>query len=429
MSILIMGMGYVGLTTALVFSELGWKVTGMDPDERKINSLLQGALPFYEPGLGTLLKKHLHANMSFSSDPKTAVQQHSFVFLCVGTPSQTDGSANLGYIQQAAEWIGKYMQEYKLIVVKSTVPIGTQEKIARWIQDAQPLPIPFDVISNPEFLREGTALHDALSPDRIIIGSNSEQAAEQLKQLYVKLDCPVQITTPKTAEIIKYAANAFLATKISFVNELARFCDKIGVNISDVSEGIGMDHRIGKHFLRAGIGYGGSCFPKDVKALLFTAKEKQAQLTILEKVFQVNETQFLYFLDNLERQLASFQGKTIAILGLAFKPDTDDLRESPALSVIKSLVEKQAVVRAHDPVAKLPSTFLSDKVIQCETIEETVSQADAVILCTEWPEYRKTNWGELKKRMKQHYFFDGRNVLSSEQMSAWGFHYQGIGNR
>jgi UDPglucose 6-dehydrogenase len=425
-----MGMGYVGVTTGLVFTELGWKVTGLDPDDAKIQSLSKGNLTFYEPGLDTLLQKHLETdNIRFTSDPETAIRENQVIFLCVGTPSDKDGSADLGFIRQAAEMIGRYMQEYKLIAVKSTVPIETNRKIVQWIGDVQPLPLAFDVVSNPEFLREGSALHDALNPDRIIIGSNSEHAVEVIKTLYAKIRSPFFVTEPKTAEMIKYASNAFLATKISYMNELSRLCETIEVNISDVAKGIGLDHRIGRHFLKAGIGYGGSCFPKDIKALLYTAKEHNAELSILEKVIHVNQTQTSHFLAVWEKKLGSFRNKKIAILGITFKPDTDDLREAPSISIIQQLLESQAFVRVHDPVAKLPADLLSERAQQFGSLEETLQQCDAMILCSEWDHYKKADWALNKAHMNQYFVFDGRNVLDGKQMTRLGYHYHGIGNK
>lgn len=430
MNILIMGTGYVGVTTGLVFAELGWKVTGLDPDENKIQSLSRGELTFYEPGLNLLLHKHLGTgNIRFTSDPESAIRDSKIIFLCVGTPPAADGSADLQYIRQASESIGRYMQEYKLIAVKSTVPIETNRRLVEWIRDAQTVPVPYDVVSNPEFLREGSALNDALNPDRIIIGSDNEDAVDLLKALYEKIPAPLFITTPKTAEMIKYASNAFLATKISYVNELSRLCEPIGVNISEIAAGMGLDHRIGQHFLRAGIGYGGSCFPKDIHALLHTAKQYGSELSILERVTHVNHSQASHFLKLWEQKLGSFRDKTVAILGISFKPDTDDLREAPSMAIIQQLLDSGASIRVHDPAAKLPSGQLSERLQQLGSIEETLVQCDAAILCSEWEAYKKADWARLRPYMKQHFLFDGRNVLNGKQLAGLGYHYYGIGNR
>ncbi|WNR46226.1 UDP-glucose dehydrogenase family protein [Paenibacillus roseipurpureus] len=430
MNILIIGMGYVGVTTGLVFAELGWKVTGLDTDANKMKSLSEGRLSFYEPGLDSLLRKHLlTTNIQFTTDVEGAIHDNSIIFLCVGTPSDQDGSADLRAVRIVSERIGSTMKDYKLIVVKSTVPIGTNANVTQWVKASQTDSYPFDVVSNPEFLREGSALHDSLHPDRIIIGSTSEHATQVMKALYAQMNAPLLITKPKTAEMIKYASNAFLATKISYINELSRLCESLEVNVTEVAKGMGLDHRIGPHFLRAGIGYGGSCFPKDSKALLYTAKENNMELSILEKVTQVNETQSRHFLDVWEGQLGGFTQKTVAILGLSFKPDTDDLREAPSISILHQLMEKQAIVRVHDPVAKLPASLLAERVSQFDTVEETLQQCDAVILCSEWETYIRADWAHLRNVMNAGYIFDGRNMLNGEQLATLGYHYYGIGNR
>ncbi|WP_028552055.1 UDP-glucose dehydrogenase family protein [Paenibacillus sp. UNC451MF] len=430
MNILIMGTGYVGVTTALVFAELGWNVTGLDTDSRKIQTLSEGKLTFYEPGLEDLLIKHLKTgNIHFTSSPEKAIQENHIIFLCVGTPSDADGNADLQFIHEVAKSIGKHMDGYKLIAVKSTVPIGTNGKLVRWIREAQSLPHPFDVVSNPEFLREGSALQDALNPDRIIIGSDSTHAVDIIKNLYNPLQSPFFVTTPKTAEMIKYASNAFLATKISYMNELSRLCETIEVNISDVAVGMGMDDRIGPKFLKAGIGFGGSCFPKDIKALLHTAKDYGSELSILDKVIQVNQTQSSHFLNKWEHKLGSFSDKKVAILGISFKPNTDDLREAPSIAIIQELLQKQAFIRVHDPIAKLPTGLLSDRLQQFDTLEKTLHRCDAVILCSEWEEYRSADWTQMRTYMNQYFVFDGRNILDGVQLTKLGYHYHGIANQ
>jgi UDPglucose 6-dehydrogenase len=429
MNILIVGLGYVGMTTGLVLAEQGWKVTGLDVDEGKISSLRQGVMPFYEPGMDLLLTKHLKGgSMDFSSDPAAAIREHDAIFLCVGTPSSPHGSADLAYIRQAAQWIGEYGQDYKMVVIKSTVPVGTQDRIAGWIRDSMKHPFPVDVLSNPEFLREGSALSDALHPDRIIIGSESSKSVEKLMNLYSKLNCPVLVTSPRNAEMIKYASNAFLAMKISFINELARLCDKAGIQIDQIAEGIGLDPRIGRSFLKAGIGYGGSCFPKDVHALLHTAHEHQIRLSIMEKVVEVNQTQHLLYLDKLEKRLSDLRGKTIAVLGLAFKPNTDDIRESPALAVIRYLARKQSLINVHDPAATLPANMKSASIRQCATLEDALFGSDAVFLCTEWTEYKTADWFDLRKLMRGTAIVDGRNVLDGKRLASWGYDYIGLAN-
>ncbi|MGZ9584865.1 UDP-glucose dehydrogenase family protein [Paenibacillus marinisediminis] len=429
MNILVVGVGYVGTTTALLFAELGWNVVGVDSNERKIQDLENGVLPFYEPGLDTLLKKHIESGkLSFSTNLSEAVKHHDVIFICVGTPSMEDGGADLQYVRQAATTIGASMDDYKLLVTKSTVPVGTQRQVVQWISEAQSQSIPFDVVSNPEFLREGSAMHDAFHPDRIIIGSDTEAGAEQLKRLYRDLECPYLVTSPATAEMIKYASNSFLAVKISFMNELARLCDQLDVSISDVAEGMGYDTRIGRSFLRAGIGFGGSCFPKDVKSLLHTSKMLGEPLRLLQDVVAINETQYIYVLERMRKRLGSFQGKQIAVLGLSFKPGTDDMREAPSLSIISYLVEHGAIVQVHDPVVRMPAPLLTDNLAQFADLQDTLSGADAAIICTEWPEYADADWASLKKAMKQPLLVDGRNMLNRERLQAVGFTYVGIGN-
>ncbi|MBD2868714.1 UDP-glucose dehydrogenase family protein [Paenibacillus arenilitoris] len=428
MNILVIGTGYVGTTTALVFAEMGWNVTGLDTDAQKIQQLEKGVLYFYEPGLEELLRKHLGTGqIRFTTNKDKAIQEHEAIFICVGTPSRPDGGADMRYVKQVAEDIGQTMNGYKLVITKSTVPVGTQEQVTGWIQAVQKGSFPFDVASNPEFLREGKALEDALNPDRVIIGTNSKRAENLLRTLYRSIKCPIVVTAPRTAELIKYASNAFLATKISYMNELARLCDQLGVNIIEVANGIGLDPRIGTSFLQAGIGYGGSCFPKDVSALIFAAKQNHIELSILGKVVNVNQTQPLYLLDKARERLKSFANKKVAVLGLAFKPDTDDMREAPALRIIDRLLSEQAKVYAYDPVAKLPADVQYESVASCMALEDAVQGADAVFLCTEWPVFQKVDWTKMKGIMNRPNLFDGRNLLDSDEMNAIGFFYQGIG--
>ncbi|GMK41345.1 UDP-glucose 6-dehydrogenase [Paenibacillus sp. CCS19] len=429
MNILIIGTGYVGATTAMVFAESGWQVTGLDVDARKIEQLKQGRLHFHEPGLEALIDKHVRSGrLLFTTDKESAIAGHDVIFICVGTPSRPDGSADLRYIQQVAEDIGCSMNGYKLVVTKSTVPVGTQEQVTTWIRAAQRQPHPFDVASNPEFLREGKAVEDALHPDRIVIGTDSAKAKEQLLTLYQSFQCPRIVTTSRTAELIKYASNAFLATKISYMNELAKLCDVVNVNVNEVAQGMGLDPRIGPSFLQAGLGYGGSCFPKDVSELVMTAKEQEVHLRILEQVMEVNATQYAYLLDKARTRLGDFANKNIAILGLAFKPDTDDIREAPALRMIHDLLLEQANVKLFDPVATLPAQPSYEAVTVCSLAEEALHDADAVILCTEWTAFGQLDWTNLKSLLRQLNFFDGRNMMDAQVMRGLGFYYRGIGN-
>ncbi|CAH2714178.1 UDP-glucose 6-dehydrogenase TuaD [Neobacillus rhizosphaerae] len=426
MNILIVGTGYVGTTTGLLFCEMGHQVTGLDLDDSKIQGLKAGKLHFYEPGLEELLIKHVAAkNFMFTKNTKKAVRENDVIFICVGTPQDADGSADLSYVKNVAESIGKYINNYKVIVTKSTVPVGTATLVTEWVKKKQKGQIPFDVVSNPEFLREGSALQDALNPDRIVIGTTSETARTIMKELYNDFHCPIIVTNPKASEMIKYAANSFLAMKISYINELAKMCDYLEININDVSMGIGLDQRIGPQFLRAGMGYGGSCFPKDVNALIQTAKENGQPLTILESVVKVNEAQPVYFIEKIKQALGGdLTNKTIAVLGLSFKANTDDTRESPSLILIDRLVAEQAQVKAHDPKVKMAEGAL----VQLQTVEETVTGADAVILCTDWDDYKNLDWVSLKSLVTQPYLFDGRNMLDKGAVEGLGFHYVGIAN-
>lgn len=434
MNILIIGTGYVGITMILAFAEMGNRVTGYDTDREKVNRLNMGLLPIHEPELKETLSKHLqHNRIVFSADAEKSIQHNDVIFICVGTPARADGGANLRYIKLAAEQIGRYINGYKLVVIKSTAPVGTQQKMVRWISLAQihynNVLHPFDVSSNPEFLREGNALADALNPDRVIIGSTSKRATDILKTIYNKAACPVFITRPKEAELIKYASNAFLATKISFINELSRLCDKMGVDVREVASGMGMDKRIGSLFLKAGIGYGGSCFPKDVSALLWEASNQQISLSILEKVAEINRSQPIYLMARLKERLGGFSNRIIAVLGVSFKPDTDDIRESPAIGIIQKLLAEKAVVRVHDPVARVPAQLFDYGVEECVSPRLAAKDADAIVICTDWPQYSKLNWPQMKKIMKFPCILDGRNMLSAKTMRRIGFDYMGVGSR
>ncbi|PLT27796.1 UDP-glucose dehydrogenase family protein [Peribacillus deserti] len=423
MNILIIGTGYVGTTTGLVFCEMGHKVTGLDLDHSKLESLRAGKLHFYEPGLEDLLRKHLHGeNITFTPEYEKAIKENDVIFICVGTPQLHDGNADLSYVKNAAESIGENLDSYKVIVSKSTVPVGTSEMIQQWIKAKLKGEFTFDVVSNPEFLREGSALKDALKPDRIVIGTSSQKANGIMKNLYKNFICEIVETTPNTSEMIKYAANSFLALKISYINELARLCDVLDIKIKDISRGIGLDHRIGLNFLNAGIGFGGSCFPKDVNALIKTSKDKQVNLSILERALEVNKTQTDFFYQQIRNSIGNLNGKTIVIAGLAFKSNTDDIRQSPSFALIENLLKDKAIVHVHDPVVKLERPELK----QFNTVEEAAYQADALIICTEWDVYQQLNWMKIKTLMRQPYIFDGRNILDKEIIKNLGFYYKGV---
>ena len=425
MNILVIGTGYVGTTTALVFAEQGHQVMGVDIDEKKISSLKAGKLHFYEEGLEELLCKHLaQDNICFTTNMEEAIQKNEIIYICVGTPSKQDGSADLTYVEQVARAIGTYMNEYKVVVTKSTVPVGTAEKVTNWILESKQASHEFDVVSNPEFLREGSALYDALHPDRIVVGASSPKAFGKMKELFYNVKSPYMETTQRAAELIKYAANSFLALKISYINELARLCDQLNININDVAKGMGLDNRIGVSFLGAGIGYGGSCFPKDVNALINTAQSHSILLSILKSAVSINKTQPLYVLEKMKQILGGWDERTVAVLGLSFKAGTDDTRESPSLFIIDYLVKQGVCVKVHDPVAKC----MLDKAQQFPTIEEAVSGADAVFICTDWLQYKEFAWESIKSEMKQSIVFDGRNCLDKEKMKHLGFMYHGVGS-
>ncbi|MCC3355654.1 MULTISPECIES: UDP-glucose dehydrogenase family protein [Bacillus] len=423
MNVLVIGTGYVGTTTGLVLCEKGHIVTGLDIDDKKVEALSAGRLHFYEKGLPELLKKHLtEKNISFTTDVKTAIEQNDLIFICVGTPKNEDGSANLNAVYSVAKMIGTYMNKYKVVINKSTVPVGTASKVTTVIE-AENGKVPFDVVSNPEFLREGSAVYDALHPDRVVIGSSSKKALEMMRQLYAAENSPFIETTPSAAELIKYASNSFLALKISFINQLARLCDNMQVDIDEISKGIGLDHRIGPHFLKAGIGYGGSCFPKDVSALITIAKAEGMDLSILEEVKAINQSQPFYFLEKVEKVIGGLDNKSIAVLGLAFKPGTDDTRESPSLVILDELTSKGCSVKVHDPIVTLSNPYVK----QCKDVLDAVAGVDAVLLITDWEEYLKLDWEKVKSTVKQPYVFDGRNVLNKQELVKFGFNYEGIG--
>lgn len=425
MKILIIGTGYVGTTTGLIFCEMGHKVTGLDIDEQKLQNLQSGKLHFYEPGLEELLNKHIEkGNIQFTNNTELAIKENDVIFICVGTPQGSHGGADLKFVKDVASSIGKYLNRYKVIVNKSTVPVGTADKVSIWIKENMVSEFEFDVVSNPEFLREGSALNDALNPDRIVLGCPSDKSKKIMKQLYSGFNCPIIETNQNAAELIKYAANSFLALKISYINEIALLCDSLNVNINEISKGIGLDHRIGPHFLKAGIGYGGSCFPKDVNELIFSANKNNVKLSILESAVKTNLLQPLRFFNKIKSTLGTLEQKKIAILGLSFKPHTDDTRESSSLKIIEKLIEYDVIISVHDPIVK---TINQKDVIQCLTIEDTLKGSDAVIICTDWPEYKEINWKEMKEIMNSPYIFDGRNMLNPTKLKEIGFIYKGVG--
>lgn len=437
MNIAIVGTGYVGLVSGACFAETGVNVTCVDIDANKIERLKSGDIPIYEPGLDQLVVKNVKAGrLSFTTDLASVLNEQEIVFSAVGTPPDEDGSADLKYVLQVAKTIGENMQKYLVVVTKSTVPVGTAKKVHDTIEaelSRRGVDIPFDVASNPEFLKEGNAIKDFMSPDRVVIGVDSEKAKKTLSRLYkpfmmnnfrvIFMDIP-------SAEMTKYAANSMLATRISFMNDIANLCELVGADVNMVRAGIGSDTRIGRKFLYAGCGYGGSCFPKDVKALIKTADAQGYSMEVLKAVEKVNEKQKAVLFEKLQKAYAgeSLQGKTVAMWGLSFKPETDDMRESTALVMIDKLLEAGCKVRAYDPIAMDEcKRRVGDKITYCRDMYDAVLDADALLLLTEWKEFRLPTWGVIKKAMKRALVIDGRNIFDVEELEENEFEYHCIG--
>ncbi|HOI95207.1 MAG TPA: UDP-glucose/GDP-mannose dehydrogenase family protein [Syntrophobacter fumaroxidans] len=433
MKIAVIGTGYVGLVSGACFAEFGHEVTCIDNDEAKIARLEQREIPIYEPGLDVLVKKNLEANrLVFSTGYSPGVPEAEVVFIAVGTPASRrgDGYADLSFVYDAARQLAPFLSDYTVVVNKSTVPVGTARQVARIMSEVNPAAT-FDVASNPEFLREGAAINDFMHPDRVVIGVDSTRAEEVLKAVYRPLyliETPFVITSIETAELTKYAANAFLATKISFINEVANICEEIGADVQDVAKGMGLDGRIGKKFLHAGPGYGGSCFPKDTHALLRIAQENGVTCRIVEAVVEVNAAQKARMARKIRKALGGDEGgKAIAVLGLAFKPETDDLRDAPALTILSTLLEHGARLRAHDPQAMPEAAKVLPGVKYCSSPYEACEGADAVVLLTEWNEYRALDLMRIKQSLKQPIFIDLRNVYRPKAMAQLGFAYHSVG--
>ncbi len=432
MNICVVGTGYVGLVTGACFAEFGNHVVCVDKDADKIARLKRGEIPIYEPGLDELVERNASAGrLSFSGDLKAAVSGAEAVFIAVGTPARRgDGHADLDHVRAAAGEIAAALDGYAVVVTKSTVPVGTGAEVARIIRKARP-DADFDVASNPEFLREGSAIGDFMRPDRVIIGTDSERAQDVLRQVYRPLfliETPIIFTKLETAELTKYAANAFLATKITFINEIADLCEQVGADVHDVARAIGLDGRIGRKFLHPGPGFGGSCFPKDTVALARTAKEAGAPVRIVETVAAVNEARKKRMADKVIAHCAgSVQGKTIAVLGLTFKPNTDDMREAPSLDIIPALQQAGATVRAYDPAGLDEARKLLDGVVWCEGVYETMEGADALVIITEWNAFRALDLERVKELMNDPVVVDLRNVYDPQEMTAAGFRYTCVG--
>ncbi len=430
MKIAVIGTGYVGLVTGTCFSELGNQVICVDIDEHKVKTLQNGEIPIYEPGLDVLFERNVkHGRLNFTTNLEKGVKDAKVIFLALPTPPGEDGSADLKYILKVADDLGPLLQEYTVIVDKSTVPVGTAEKVR--VRIAENAKVDFDVVSNPEFLREGVALDDFMKPDRVVIGTESAKAISIMDALYaplVRQGNPIVFMDESSAELTKYAANSFLATKITFMNEIANLCEKLGANVDDVRKGIGLDSRIGKRFLFAGIGYGGSCFPKDVQALAKSASDAGYDFQILNSVMDVNQNQKLKLFYKLENHFKDLKDKTIAIWGLAFKPHTDDIREAPALYNIDKLLEAGAKVQAYDPEAmENIRNIYGDKITLCNSEYDALEGADALLIVTEWPEFRQPQFDLIAQKLKQKVIFDGRNLYPTKQMDELGFKYISIG--
>jgi UDPglucose 6-dehydrogenase len=430
MHIAVIGTGYVGLVTGACFAEFGVDVTCVDIDAEKIAQLSSGQMPIYEPGLEQLVTKNMQSGrLRFTTDIKQAVEQALVIFLAVGTPPKADGSPDLSFVESAARSIAEHMNGYKVVVTKSTVPIGTGEYLRKLLRDINPR-LNFGIVSNPEFLREGAAINDFMRPDRVVIGSRDEEAIAIMRDLYRPLyliEAPFVVTSLEAAELTKYAANAFLATKISFINEIANMCDSIGCDVHDVAKAMGMDRRIGSKFLHPGPGFGGSCFPKDTQALASVARQFGRESLIVDAVIEVNRRQRLAMLPKIEKLVGDLSGKTIAVLGLAFKPETDDMREAPAIDIITGLLKGGAKIRAYDPVAMIEAAAVLPEVSYADDEYSAATGADALVFVTEWNQFRALDMKRIRDLMKSPRIADLRNIYEPDDMRELGFEYVGIG--
>jgi UDPglucose 6-dehydrogenase len=431
MNICIIGTGYVGLVTGACLAEFGTHLTCVDNDTRKIDLLRQGKIPIYEPGLETLVAKGTkEGRLRFSSNLDEGIKSSLVIFIAVGTPPREDGSADLRFIEEVAKEIACRMDGYKVIVTKSTVPVGTARRLKELIQKEQPKPIPFDIVSNPEFLREGSAVEDFMRPDRIVIGAESDQAMAIMKDIYSVLyliETPFILTSLESAEMIKYATNSFLATKVTFINEIANLCEKVGADVHHVAKAMGLDGRIGKKFLHPGPGYGGSCFPKDTRALSQIAREKGYTFRILDSVIQANEDQKKRMVAKIKEMVGDLRGKRIGILGLSFKPNTNDIRESSSIAIIRGLLEMGGMVKAFDPAAMEEAREILPEVEYGRDAYDVAVGADALVLVTEWNQFRRLDLLRIKGLLKNPIFIDLRNVYDPAHMRRLGFHYCGVG--
>jgi UDPglucose 6-dehydrogenase len=431
MKICVIGTGYVGLITGVCFAEFGVNVICVDNDEKKIRSLRKGSVPFYEPGLEELLQRNLKSGLiHFTTNIADAIEDSLVIFIAVGTPPRGDGSADMKHVEEVAGSIAYHMKDYKVIVTKSTVPVGTGEKLKSLILNNLKEPVGFDIVSNPEFLREGAGIEDFMRPNRVVIGASSDQAVAIMKDLYRPLyliEAPFVITDVKTAELIKYASNAFLATKISFINEIANLCETVGADVHVVAKAMGLDRRIGPKFLHAGPGYGGSCFPKDTRALHQIAKDNNMDLRIIEATIKVNENQKERVFRKIKQSMGKLKGKTVCILGISFKPNTNDLREAPALYIIDRLLKAEAKIRAYDPEAMRDAKKIHPSITYCKNSYEAIKNSDAIVIATEWNQFRNLDLNTVKKLLKGKFFFDLRNIYDPDRVRALGFEYISVG--
>ncbi len=433
MNISVIGVGYVGLVTGVCFAEFGLKVTCMDKDGEKIRNLRKGIIPIYEPGLEEKVKKNIkEGRITFTTDIGETVENALAIFIAVGTPPMKDGSADLSFVDEVAETIAKHMTSYKVIITKSTVPIGTGERLRKIVGRSQRESIDFDIVSNPEFLREGSAIEDFMRPDRVVIGAESQQAIAIMKDLYRPLyliETPFLITDVPTAEMIKYASNSFLATKITFINEVANLCEKVGADVRMVAKGMGLDGRIGSKFLHPGPGYGGSCFPKDVLALSKISRDKDYDFKILKSVIEANNRQRTLMVEKIREAVGDLNGKTLGILGLSFKPNTDDMRDAPSIEIITSLQKSGAKIKAFDPAATEEAKKVLKDIEYCDDPYAIAQGADAMIILTEWNQFRNLDLEKVKSLLKSPIFIDLRNVYEPNKIKELGFKYVGVGRK
>jgi UDPglucose 6-dehydrogenase len=431
MNICIIGTGYVGLVTGVCLAEFGMNLVCVDNDQQKIDLLQRGKISIHEPGLEDLMLKNMReGRLSFSTNVPDGVTSSLVIFIAVGTPSKEDGSADLRAVEEVAKEIARCMNGYKVVVVKSTVPVGTCRRLKQLIKDHQAQPVSFDIVSNPEFQREGSAIEDFMRPDRVTIGAENEQAIAIMKDIYSALyliETPFVITSLETAEMVKYAANTFLATKVTFINEIANLCEKVGADVHDVSRAMGLDGRIGKKFLHPGPGFGGSCFPKDTRALTKIARERGYVFKILESVIEANEEQKQRMVTKIKEKVGNLKGKAIGILGLSFKPNTDDIRESSSIPIIQGLLAMGATVRAFDPAAMEEAKALLPELEYGNDAYDVARGADALVLVTEWNQFRRLDLPRIKGLLRRPIFIDLRNVYDPQQMKQLGFDYCGIG--